>query len=83
MQSRQQIGDAIQMDTQVNGLTPFRADGRELAFASEGAIVSWSFDPEQMLRGACTVASRNLTQDEWRTYLADLAPYQKLCPDYR
>ena len=31
---------------------------------------------------ACAVAGRNLTRDEWATYLGDIATYRATCPQF-
>jgi hypothetical protein len=36
--------------------------------------------PEHWVDAACRVASRNLTRDEWTTYIGNLAPYHETCP---
>jgi WD40 repeat protein/DNA-binding SARP family transcriptional activator len=41
----------------------------------------YTLDPEQWLEHACQVAGRNLTPDEWASYLGDL-PYQQTCPQW-
>ena len=42
---------------------------------------SYPLDPDQWLEHACQVAGRNLTRDEWASYLGDL-PYQQTCPQW-
>lgn len=41
----------------------------------------YPLDSDRWLAYACLVAGRNLTQDEWASYLGDL-PYQQTCPQW-
>jgi WD40 repeat protein len=58
-----------------------RDDGREMAITTDAGIVLWDLDPARWTAAACEVAGRNLTRDEWDTYIGDLTPYRKTCPD--
>jgi hypothetical protein len=42
----------------------------------------WDLDPQHWIAAACKVAGRNLTPQEWKTDIGDLAPYHRTCPDY-
>ena len=59
-----------------------RPDGKELAigggFGHEFLV--WDLDPEHWVTAACELAGRNLNQDEWDTYIGDLAEYHETCP---
>jgi hypothetical protein len=43
--------------------------------------VIWNLDPSHWAEAACDLAGRNLTEDEWQTYIGDLAEYNNTCPD--
>ena len=58
-----------------------RGDGRQAAITTDEGIVIWDLDPDRWSEAACELASRNLTRDEWDTYIGDLAPYRQTCPD--
>lgn len=60
----------------------FSPDGLQLASAAEGDIVIWDMDIESWRTRACTIARRNLTNDEWDRYLGD-QPSRTSCPDAR
>jgi hypothetical protein len=44
--------------------------------------VTYDLDPVSWARKACEDAGRNLTQDEWKTYLGSLGPYRATCSQY-
>jgi len=58
-----------------------RPDGRQAAFVAPGGIAIWDLDPNHWVDAACQLASRNLTREEWATYVGDLADYHATCPD--
>jgi len=59
-----------------------RSDGLQAAVIVDGGINVWDLDPDDWETAACTIASRNLTRDEWNTYIGTLAPYQRTCPEF-
>jgi hypothetical protein len=58
-----------------------RPDGRELAYTVAQGIAIWDLDPAHQYAAACHIAGRELTTDEWATYLADLGPWRATCAD--
>jgi len=63
----------------------FAADGTTLAgLDGVGAISHWDLSVETWRENACSVANRNLTWEEWATYIGDpdssTLPYQAICP---
>jgi len=55
----------------------FTPDGSHIV--TVGRIVQlWAWRAEEMVLDACSRVERNLTREEWRTYLAD-EPYQETC----
>ena len=54
-------------------------DGR-LVSATTYELIVWSLDPTNWQQRACHVANRNLTVQEWQTYVGDVA-FRKTCPE--
>ncbi len=52
---------------------------RVAAYARDNQLIFWQLDLELWKQYACSIANRNLTADEWKTYLGDI-PYRKTCP---
>jgi hypothetical protein len=42
----------------------------------------WNLDPQSWVDAACRLAGRNLTPEEWNSYIGDLAPYAATCPEF-
>ena len=62
-----------------------RPDGKELAIGGGVGqdFLVWDLDPQHWVTAACTLAGRNLTQEEWDTYIGDLAEYHTHLPRVR
>ena len=61
--------------------TTFTPDGRHLA--ANGLFLKlnhWDVDPDTWQEQACLAAGRNLTADEWRSFIGVDEPYQATCP---
>ena len=76
--SRQLIGQPLP-STHSNSLA-FSPDGQVLASGRNRAIVLWDVSLEAWQAHACHMANRNLTPEEWVSYLGD-QPYEKSCPN--
>lgn len=40
----------------------------------------WDLDPNHWVTAASAMAGRNLTQEEWHTYLSWAGAYRETCP---
>lgn len=56
-----------------------RPDGLEMALSMPEGVVAWDIDPDHQFEFACRIAGRDLTDNEWRTYLAGLGARQSTC----
>lgn len=56
-----------------------RPDGRELAIVVEDGVQLWDLDPEAQVEGACRIAGRDLTHEEWDEHLGTIGPYRSTC----
>lgn len=59
----------------------FMPDGKRLVTGlSSGRVAVWDADVQNWPKRACEVANRNLTREEWRTFVGDELPYVPVCP---
>jgi hypothetical protein len=83
--STRQIGGTLPVDLDVNvrqiGAT-LRPDGDEVAVATEHGVQLWDLDPDIWRNAACRLAGRNLTRDEWASYIPEGEPYRATCPEW-
>lgn len=54
-------------------------DARILSATQSDMVHVWAWKQEELISDACSRLERNLTQEEWRTYLGD-EPYRPTCP---
>jgi hypothetical protein len=73
------LGDPIAVSSEgaISGV--FRADGAELAVNVPAGIAVWDLRPSAHSAAACAMAGRDLTREEWASYLAELGPYRSTC----
>lgn len=82
--SAQRVGDTVAIDATdgIVGGVGLSSDATTLAVSNgtTGGVSLWDLRPDRWVAAACTLAGRNLTRDEWRTYLSKLGPYRATCP---
>lgn len=61
--------------------TSFSPDNQQLLIQNgPSTVYLWRFLPEDIISEACSRLSRNLTQEEWLTFIGD-EPYHPTCPN--
>ncbi len=76
------LGEPLNGEIGVLFSVAFSPDGKTLAAGSiDGAIVVWDVSAESWQKRACQIAGRNLTQEEWDSYMGSQT-YHKTCPDF-
>jgi WD40 repeat protein len=73
---------AVPSDTVGKRGLALRPDGHQAAFVVPGGIAIWDLDPGHWVTAACELASRNLTREEWKTYLGASFEYRATCPQF-
>ena len=78
------IGDPIVLPSVLTSWAALTPDGHEMTttYPEGGAVTIWDLDPEHWVTAACAIAGRNLTREEWTTYIGDLGSYRATCPQY-
>lgn len=61
----------------------FSPDGKSLITSSDNKdmLYKWPSNTEVLASEMCSFATRNMTQNEWQTYVGFDIPYEKTCPD--
>ncbi|WP_169312929.1 BTAD domain-containing putative transcriptional regulator [Intrasporangium calvum] len=60
------------------GAVAFTEDGEVLVASLDGTVRTWDPRPSAWVAAACRMAGRDLTEDEWRSYLPD-RDYAPVC----
>jgi DNA-binding SARP family transcriptional activator/WD40 repeat protein len=79
VEARTQLGEPIQV-TGGDPRSALRPDGRELVVTAEGSLAFWDLRPSRWQAAACRLVGRNLTRQEWDTYLSAAGEYRRTCP---
>jgi WD40 repeat protein len=76
------IGAPFEMSADDQLAVALSLDGRTLAYGGgrDSAIRLVDLTTEGWVDAACRVAGRNLTEQEWHTYIGDLARFRPTCP---
>jgi hypothetical protein len=76
------LGTPIPLDPEADTWIDLARSGRYLGVGGgvpQPGFAVWDLDPERWVAGACRVAGRNLTREEWDANLRDLSPYRTSC----
>ena len=58
----------------------FSSDGHQLiALDGNQAVIRWNLDTNDLIRAACGIAGRDLTSEEWNSFVGSGVPYQHTC----
>jgi WD40 repeat protein len=72
------IYDNDSSDPGINLHLAYSPDGSQIAIADDQGLFLWDMRIERWIEAACHMANRNLTREEWRTYMGSI-PYQEIC----
>ena len=73
------IGEAFRKDSRTLAQGVLRPDGLEMALSMPDGVMVWDIDPDHQFDYVCRIAGRDLTENEWRTYLPQLGGRQSTC----
>jgi WD40 repeat protein len=82
MVTRQPFGPPLIGHTNLVRSLAFSPDDQKLASGSaDNNVILWAINLEPWPDRACRIANRNLTEDEWQTYIGSEQTYQLTCPE--
>jgi DNA-binding SARP family transcriptional activator/WD40 repeat protein len=73
------IGDPIPTDAPFIFPGHLRPDGGAVTVTVREGVAVWDIGPDRLAEAACRMAGRNLTENEWETYLGSLGEYRETC----
>ena len=73
------LGEAIPAGPTRSEPAYLRPDGGELAVNGREGVILWDLDPAHQAAAACRIAGRNLSPEEWATYLGERGDYRRTC----
>jgi DNA-binding SARP family transcriptional activator/WD40 repeat protein len=81
--SRTRIGEPLEIDADDSNVALLRSDGKTMALGGGArGIQIWTLQPDRWASAACSMAGRNLTHEEWHTYLSWAGAYRRTCTAY-
>lgn len=78
------VGPAFAMGPEDQLQMSMSLDGRTLAYGGglDGPIRLVDLEVDSWAEAACDIAGRNLSREEWDTYIGDLAAYRPICAEF-
>ncbi len=77
---RARIGEPVPgVGPAIFGFPAFAPDGKSMVLPGPRGTTIWNLDVADWPANACTIAGRDLTQVEWRTYFASSGAYRPTC----
>ena len=73
------LGDPIATSSPLITSAYLRPDGRVLIVNQQDGVAVWDLDPDHQQEAACRSAGRDLTREEWATYLGSIDTYRSTC----
>jgi DNA-binding SARP family transcriptional activator/outer membrane protein assembly factor BamB len=73
------IGEPLRTDGRTLSVAVLRPDGQEMAVSIPAGIMLWDLNPDHQFEFVCQLAGRELTENEWNTYLGGLGDRQSTC----
>jgi WD40 repeat protein len=74
------LGTLEKQQKAVKGVVFSPSNGILASVGGDNSIIFWNADFEGWIGQACRIANRNLTPQEWSTYIG--SPYRKTCPNH-
>ena len=73
------LGDPIRTSSPLITPAYLRPDGRALIVNERDGVAVWDLNPDHEREAACRLAGRDLTREEWTTYLGSIDTYRSTC----
>ena len=84
--TRTRLGDPIDLGEQLRGYpsSDLAGNGLQAAFTlpTGRGVAVWDLNTDDWVQAACALAGRNLTKQEWDTYLGSLGEYHATCQQF-
>jgi WD40 repeat protein len=80
LETRRALGPPLRTDSPAVADPVFLRDGRQIVTGSFDGFLSWDLDPDTWKASACALVARDLSRQEWTSYLPD-EPYRGTCSD--